>query len=94
MLLKAESYSIPWICQPCLSNAIPFNHIVDDLDFKFAIHTFFQIDHPSLHNGSHDDLQFDIFSLNEVMSSRLDDHISDCSYYFNDTFNVKINNRS
>ena len=73
-----ESRQCKWICPFCLANEFPFNHSLDDKDFKDSLFEFFQCD-KDVNLTRRNNLVLDIFSLNR------DDDEEECEF---DQFNV------
>lgn len=80
-----------WICPQCISNELPFNHIIEDDDFHRELFSFF---HYSSNDFSSelglDSHVFDVFGLNNDEKTPIRNLNSPCNYYFNDTFNHKF----
>ena len=96
----------PWFCIKCISEELPFNHVIDDLEFRDNINTFFCHMKVSLYQKI-ENMIFNPFEINDADNelpldnldpdlnyfnevSNLTD-VSNCKYYFENLINTKFN---
>ena len=72
--IQDNSVTTSWSCQKCIANALPFNHIIDEFQFKSTIRSFFNAD-AAVNVSNYEHLEFDLFSLNDLSCCPLDNHI-------------------
>ena len=98
---------VSWSCQICNENIFPFNHIIDDTEFMFALYEL-QLNRSQGHTRNTQSIAFDPFEINDndydpplsdidPDSAFFREHAhylnSSSNYYSEDLFNRKIRHR-
>ena len=67
-----------WLCFHCTGNIFPFNHFVNDDEFKFALFTFDN----SIEYNDFLNLKFNPINLDDVIHNAFNDHLglNSCTY--------------
>ena len=84
--------SYDWFCQDCNGDLFPFNHILDDNEFKFSIHYFDNsFDYNKMLNLKLNPFLFeDLYSMLNNHNSDLDNSSNNsCSYIFDQNCEIK-----
>ena len=78
---ELDAYSSSWSCQLCNEHVFPFNHIIDDGEYSFALYEL-RLDR-SNGPGNGNTIAFDPFDLadNDQYDAPLHDLDPDCAYF-------------
>ena len=55
-----------WLCSLCTSESLPFNHIIDDIEFRTTLHNFFSSNDHDVTMPHLNNTVMDVFQLNDI----------------------------